>query len=245
MSSKASDDPFGGLSGRKRLQIARTNIVSAISMGRFVSIEAEVRKAGYQSEAEFWDAALARTITAEEFAEFLKDFHLSRPSFDEQAFDSAIRSTLTLSLRMNPPFVIPFESLPKRHLYDIETVHVQPRAAALWLLSMPSQRWLVPEELRAFLEKGVEPPAAAKHAGGAPDKYDWAAVQMALEEECERWGVPRRDHPDLEWRTQADACRYVRKRMAKEWAKAEPGDTVLKERVRDILDQIATQSAGN
>ena len=70
MSSKASDDPFGGLSERARVKIALTNIVSARSMGRFVSIEAEVRKAGYQSEADFWDAALARPITAAVFAEF-------------------------------------------------------------------------------------------------------------------------------------------------------------------------------
>ncbi len=161
-------------------------------MGRFVSIEAEDRKAGYQNEAEFWDAALARTITAVDFAEFLKDFHLSRPSFDEQAFDSAINNALTLGLRVNPPFVIRDETMPKWTLYHIETAYVQPRAAALWLLSHPSERWLVPEEIRAFLEGEVKPSAAtledearpaaaAKHGGGAPPKYDWWSVQQVLD----------------------------------------------------------------
>jgi hypothetical protein len=54
MSHNAGDNPFWGLSERQRLEMALTNIVQARSMGRFVSIEAEVRKAGHQSEAKFW-----------------------------------------------------------------------------------------------------------------------------------------------------------------------------------------------
>jgi hypothetical protein len=246
MSSKAGDDPFAGLSERKRVELALTNIFGAKSRGRFVSIEAEVRKAGYQSEADFWHAALARPMIAVEFAEFLKDFHLSRPSFDERAFDLAINSALTLGLRMNPPFVVCDETAPRRHLYDIETAYVQPRAAALWLLSMPSERWLVPEELRAFLEDGLKPPAAAKHGGGAPEQYDWWAVRKALEDGCRHFGgVPSRNHPDSEWRTQAHACRYVEKRMEKEWANGGPGDSTLKSRVSSMLRQIASESADN
>lgn len=80
-SSGAGDDLFWGLSERQRLDIALTTIVRARSMGLSVSIEAEVRKAEYQSEAEFWDAALARILTAEEFAEFLKRFSSIPPFF--------------------------------------------------------------------------------------------------------------------------------------------------------------------
>jgi hypothetical protein len=246
MSSKADDDPFAGLSERKRVELALTNNFGAKSMGRFVSIEAEVRKAGYQSGADFWHAALARPMIAVEFAEFLKDFHLSRPPFDEQAFDSAIKSVLTWGLRTNPPFVIRDETAPRRFQYDIETAYVQPRAAALWLLSMPSERWLVPEELRAFLEDGIKPPAAAKHAGGAPDKYEWETIRMILEERCSDHGdVPNKNYPDLDWRTQADACRYVRKRMEKEWANDGPADSTLRSRVGPMLSQIATRLADN
>jgi hypothetical protein len=142
---------------------------------------------------------------------------LSRPSFDERAFDVAINSALTLALRMNPPFVIPDKSAPRRFQYGIEKAYVQSRAAALWLLSKPSDRWLVPEELRAFLEDpghapvaevvdipalaqvGDTPPAAAKHGGGAPNKYEWETVRMILEEGCRHCGaVPHRKCPDLD-----------------------------------------------
>jgi hypothetical protein len=203
------------------------------------------------------DAALARTITAVEFAEFLKHFHLSRPSFDERDFDSSINSELTLALRSNSYFVIRDQSAPSGDRYHIETAYVQPRAAALWLLSKPSERWLVPEELRAFLEDQVKPQAATleveggptvatKHGGGAPEKYDWEAVLMALKEGCEHYGgVPRLNHPDLVWRRPANACRYVRQRMAKEWADGGPVDSTLKDRVGSFLKQIADKSAEN
>ena len=131
MGRKASDDPFGGLSESARLKIALTNIVSARSMGRFVSIEAEVRKAGYQSKSDFWHAALARPITAVDFAEFLKSFHVSRASFDERAFDSSINSVLTLGLRATPHFVIRDETAPRREPIPSNSLRSTPVGGAL------------------------------------------------------------------------------------------------------------------
>lgn len=150
---------------------------------------------------------------------------------------------------MDPSSVIPDKTAPRQFQYDIVTAYVHSRATALWLLSKPSERWLVPEEIRAFLEgevkplaatveDGAKPAAAAKRSGGRPAKYDWWAVQLVLEQGCKHHGgVPRRGHPDLDWQGQADACRYVREQMRNEWGDDGPGDTTLKERVGLMLQK--------
>ncbi|QAY95147.1 hypothetical protein CWB41_04880 [Methylovirgula ligni] len=96
--------------------------------------------------------------------------------------------------------------------------------------------------LKSHLSSFSEP--GSKRPKGAPDKYDWASVKSVLVEACQHWnGVPSRDHPDQEWRSQADAIRAVRDKMGKEWMDDGPAESTLKGRVGRMLKEIAAQKA--
>jgi hypothetical protein len=92
-------------------------------------------------------------------------------------------------------------------------------------------------ELRALLARSD---FRWRRSGGRPPVYDWAAVELALANECRlQEGVPRRDHSDPDWRTLADACRFVREKFS--WANGGPSDTALKVRVRPMLNRIGAK----
>jgi hypothetical protein len=80
---------------------------------------------------------------------------------------------------------------------------------------------------------------AEKHPGGAPERYDWDSAEAELAQECERGaGIPNRKHPAPDWRTKADAYRFVRDYLAKLHGNDGPGETTLTERVGPMLVRI-------
>jgi hypothetical protein len=92
-------------------------------------------------------------------------------------------------------------------------------------LSMP--RWLA--------EGDVTDEVANK--GGRPDEYDWSAIESALEDECRlQESVPMPGHSDKDWRTKADAMRYVRNRF--NWTDGGPADSTLKAHIGQMLQRI-------
>jgi hypothetical protein len=98
-----------------------------------------------------------------------------------------------------------------------------------------------PLEAAPPLEASASPAleAPTKHAGGAPEKYDWVLVQEILEKECKEQGsIPHSNHSDPDWRTKAHAIKYVCKQMARDWRDGEPADSTLKKRVGAMLAEI-------
>ena len=120
------------------------------------------------------------------------------------------------------------------------SIYIRPEALALFAKQrgVASPAWLKPTG-------SAEP---AKHPGGAPEKYDWALVEDLLEEGCkQQGGIPRRDHSDPAWRQPADAAKYVRKSMMRDWHNGGPVDSTLKERIGQMLKRIdeRMKEAGN
>jgi hypothetical protein len=104
---------------------------------------------------------------------------------------------------------------------------VLPTFAKAHGLSMP--RWLQASA------KGDE---AAKK-GGRPDKYAWAKIEAALQGECRlQESIPRPDHSDKDWRTQADAVRFLQEHFVGEWREGGPGESTLRKRVSEVLKRI-------
>jgi hypothetical protein len=107
----------------------------------------------------------------------------------------------------------------------------------------------VAEALRVLGEllNAVSPPCSSPLAPppktaslGRPPKYPWAKVEAALTEECKlREGAPRRNHPDRDWRTQADAYRVAREAL--NLASGGPSDSALKANVRPMLKRIGAK----
>lgn len=102
--------------------------------------------------------------------------------------------------------------------------------------------WLRQAELDALLshrsrsdETGAS--SVAKHPGGALPKFDWQAIEAALEAECKlHASVPRRGHSDRDWRSKVDAYRFVREHL--NLKDGGPSETALKENVGPMLERI-------
>ena len=81
-----------------------------------------------------------------------------------------------------------------------------------------------------------------KSRAGAPEKYDWSAIESQLYEECRlQGGIPREDHSDMEWRRQARAMKYLRDYFI--LAEGGPSDTTLKLKLREMFPRIAAKLA--
>jgi hypothetical protein len=100
-------------------------------------------------------------------------------------------------------------------------------------------------EIDSFDLATVLEPSGTKHGGGPKEKYDWAAVKMVLEEGCDHYGgVPRRQGPNLKWKTLADACEYVYSRM--KWTKTGgPAKSTLEGQVGKLLEDIERRMTDN
>jgi hypothetical protein len=118
--------------------------------------------------------------------------------------------------------------------------------AAVNLSSLIRLRWF---EIRATDVLSIWPVSAVKklHPGGAPPRYDWDSIEIALEEECRlQESVPHRAHSDNEWRTQADAIKYLcEERFNKQWIDGGPALSTMKEKVGPMLKRIRAKMAGN
>jgi hypothetical protein len=119
------------------------------------------------------------------------------------------------------------------------------------IAASPKTRPLVPASLRAFLEASgrAEKPDPApsfvaalatdvnvpKRKGGRPPAADWVALEVALNEEIDLVGLPRRDGVPG-WRTIADAVKWIEKRTGDD----NPGKTALKENVGAMIRRATT-----
>jgi hypothetical protein len=98
---------------------------------------------------------------------------------------------------------------------------------------------IVPAWLRALAEG--RPTAKAANKGGRPNKHDWAAIEAVLEKQCRLYGsVPHAGCPASDWRTAADAMRFLRQHF--EWTDDGPNDgpseSQLRAKIGPILKRI-------
>jgi hypothetical protein len=115
----------------------------------------------------------------------------------------------------------------------VQTGYVQVHLGALPTFAkargLPMPRWLA---------EGDATDEAAKK-GGRPDKYDWTKLEAALEAECRlQESIPHQNHSDENWKTEADAMRFLRESFEREWSEGGPGDSTLKRRIGPMLDRI-------
>jgi hypothetical protein len=180
MSDKPDDDPFADspehARERIRITIAGHWLSTARILGDPTPDEDVVRKAGYANMGEYFAAAFAGPMTIESFAHLMRRLHrkpiwreaadgegaseeggFSRRSLDP-ALDMAIRAVLRRAVRSNQPFISadPAGGQP----------HLNPLACARWIDSMPSERGLLPPELRDYL--GREEPGSERGRKAAP-----------------------------------------------------------------------------
>ena len=101
--------------------------------------------------------------------------------------------------------------------------------------------YIIPPSACAFLdsERIMASDPAGKHPGGAPPQYDRAAAETALYEECKLQGsVPHSRHSDKEWRTKADAYKWLRDAFFK-LPDGGPSESWMKTNVGPMLPRIA------
>jgi hypothetical protein len=167
MSDQPTNDPFAELprDGRERvrLKITESQIASArLWQGDFASVEDEIRKAGYQDLSEFFGAALARTRSFESFFQFVRMFHFTPDRSNIQLVDLGLRAILRTAIDDAEPFIRADSLVSERDRHDFKKRRLNPRAAAEWIYSMPSERGLLPPELCEFIRASIAPTTASR-----------------------------------------------------------------------------------
>jgi hypothetical protein len=152
---------------RVRLGLAESRIAAAKLTGACVSMREVVVAEGYSSPADFFDAELALPMSIESFIHFVEIFHLDPGLSDAGFVKLALRRLMNIAVETNKPFIL-------------GRTHLDPLAAARWIDSLPTERGLLPPELRDFLGKGeatappmllLPPPSGSgKPAEAAPDE---------------------------------------------------------------------------
>ena len=149
MNDRPHDDPLANVPGhsreRVRLRLAGDRIVDARIREYETSDEDAVRELGYANLSEYFDAALARPMSFEEFIFFIKQFHKEPTCSDDTVLDISIRGVLRDAVQSSQAFIYP-------QTPGIRERKLDPRAASVWLLSIPTERGLLPAELVQYLE---------------------------------------------------------------------------------------------
>jgi hypothetical protein len=219
--SDGSQDPFARHPAqtreRIRLEHALTEIAATRLTGRFHSLEEVVGELGYSSVGDFWDAALAKRMPAADFAHLLKSFCLT-PALNspaEQSFDLSIEHALSLGFQANEPWAS----------HHLDRTLVKPRETALWLLSMPSERGLVPDELREFLETAKsrsDPPRQkaripladrARSRGPRPRQLPRVVNEMRASDQLSRLDAMTEEEMAASFKASRDTCRRARREV--------------------------------
>jgi len=132
---------------RERVRLRRAEArIAAEKLSRVdVSLKEEVAGEGYPSLAAFFAAALAMTRAIESFIHFIAMFHFHPSLSDAEMVELALRRLMRIAVEANEPFIR-------------GKAYLDPLAAARWIDSLPSERGLLPPELRDFLAGEEEGP---------------------------------------------------------------------------------------
>jgi hypothetical protein len=167
-----------------RLAVSELLLAQSRNEGR--DSDAEIFQAsGYGDAAGFWRVALSEPMLTSEFTRRLALHHLpgawradhDRRTKERWELDMAMR----LAQQSNQPFFVPGT--------DRENPLLDPLAAALWLLSLPLRRHLVPATLRACLETG--PDTTGSHNSEAGDETK-RLVHLAAQELLQSKKIPQK-----------------------------------------------------
>jgi len=159
---------------RVRFERVTTKVGSRRSFGLPVD-DNFFREEGYRGAAEYWAAAMSQPMKASSFAHLLS-VHLMDPIERAGEFDrrTKVHQNLDSALRSAAGTGAPwFIKDAVAGADDLDRAMVRPRAAAEWLLSLPTRRDLVPPGLRAFIEAGGQSGVAEPMKSGAPGKPNY------------------------------------------------------------------------
>jgi hypothetical protein len=149
-----------------RHTIATSLLTRARQEGR-ESDEEILAAIGYQSTDEYWSVAMSEPTQATTFAHKLA-MHQTDPTEQLNEFNPISRvhallyAALNLALKSRQKFFI---GTPR----SLKDAMLDPRAAVLWLLSLPKRRGLVPPGLRRYLQPEPEP-LKSRRAPPAPQR---------------------------------------------------------------------------
>ena len=135
--------------------------------------------AGYANLDQYWQVAMSEPMKATAFAHLLARLQMD-PTERLNPFDprSKVRqlldAALCLAMDARERFFLNGDTLGNAML--------RPRDAALWLLSMPKRRDIVPAGLRALLEPSALPSPAVIPPSGIRTNLD-----VVAEENCKQW----------------------------------------------------------
>jgi hypothetical protein len=171
-----SHDPFSYLPEhsreRVRYKVAAQRVVAARVMGSTKTDEQILKEQGYSNENEYWNAAMSQTtMKASSFARLLIGFHLdpSNNLCNQDLLYLNAMQALRDALGTGQPWFIRDPKAPDGAPNDLDRLRVDPRTAAEWLLSLPTEKGLVPPGLRGFLH---------------PETPSKSALKIADESEC-------------------------------------------------------------
>jgi hypothetical protein len=139
--------------------------------GASVLLENLRKEPGYSDEDEFWSDFVSEKMTAAEFVRTLAAFLPSTaPDPDDDMSGDELEDSLALARKDGEPWFRDDPDDPPRKYHDFARLSLDPRAAALWLLSKPMRRHLVPQGLGAGRSRGRQDDATRRDERGRGER---------------------------------------------------------------------------
>ncbi len=167
------DDPFGHIEAphreRVRFRATESRLSGNRSQGLTTADEEIIKQNGYRSTREFREVEFSMAMTVSTFVSFLVHYQLKPWKQDLQSLRMAITANLRRARSEGLPWIF-LDAMPAPErvsdavnqldeddvavsdFYKMKNWWVYPRPATLYLMSMPTERDLVADEIREFIE---------------------------------------------------------------------------------------------
>jgi len=150
-------DPFAAIPPhareRVRFKTTEAQLASNRNLGGATSVQEIAKRNGYENHKDFWLALLAKPLPASTYVFLLRSYHSRLDAPDLGALEMGFRAILKTARSTGLPWIFrDTQATAVTESKSLDGWMVYPRPATEWLLSMPTERPLVPEELRDFLE---------------------------------------------------------------------------------------------
>lgn len=200
----------------------RRKLASNRILGGTTSVQEIAKRDGYENHKDFWLALLAKPLPASTYVFLLRSYHSRLDAPDMGALEMGFRAILKTARSTGLPWIFrDTQATAVTESKSLDGWMVYPRPATEWPLSMPTERPLVPEELRDFLEGRAPdtlPAKTPKRKIGRPARQMPRVMAEMRRLDRSRLEAMKQVEMETTFKANRDTCRRARKEVQSEIA---------------------------